>query len=29
MGELIGSPNQVEAVTAWFEKRSAQFSDAD
>jgi enoyl-CoA hydratase/carnithine racemase len=29
MGALIGSPNQVEAVTAWFEKRTAKFSDPD
>ncbi len=27
MGELIGSPNQVEAVTAFFEKRDAVFTD--
>lgn len=27
MGELIGSPNQVEAVTAWFEKRPPVFGD--
>jgi enoyl-CoA hydratase/carnithine racemase len=25
MGELIGSPDQVEAVTAWFEKRAPVF----
>ena len=29
MASLIGSPNQVEAVTAWFEKRAAKYSDAD
>lgn len=27
MAELIGSPNQVEAVTAYFEKRPAVFAD--
>jgi enoyl-CoA hydratase/carnithine racemase len=27
MGALIGSPNQVEAVTAYFEKRSPVFAD--
>lgn len=27
MGDLIGSPNQVEAVTAWFEKRQPVFDD--
>jgi len=27
MGELIGSPNQVEAVKAFFEKREAVFTD--
>jgi enoyl-CoA hydratase/carnithine racemase len=27
MGALIGSPNQVEAVTAYFEKRGAEFAD--
>jgi enoyl-CoA hydratase/carnithine racemase len=27
MGALIGSPNQVEAVTAYFEKRAAEFAD--
>ena len=27
MGDLIGSPNQVEAVTAWFEKRPPVFDD--
>ena len=27
MGALIGSPNQVEAVTAWFEKRDPDFAD--
>ncbi|CAN5134071.1 crotonase/enoyl-CoA hydratase family protein [soil metagenome] len=27
MGELIGSPNQVEAVAAYFEKRPAVFAD--
>ena len=27
IGTLIGSPNQVEAVTAYFEKRDAVFSD--
>jgi enoyl-CoA hydratase/carnithine racemase len=27
MGSLIGSPNNVEAVTAWFEKRDAVFPD--
>jgi enoyl-CoA hydratase/carnithine racemase len=27
MASLIGSPNQVEAVSAWFEKRPARFSD--
>ena len=25
MGGLIGSPNQIEAATAWFEKRPARF----
>lgn len=29
MGALIGSPNQVEAVTAWFEKRQPVFGDPD
>jgi enoyl-CoA hydratase/carnithine racemase len=29
IGGLIGSPNQVEAVTAWFEKRTAKFSDPE
>ena len=27
IGELIGSPDQVEAVTAYFEKREPQFAD--
>ena len=27
MGSLVGSPNQVEAVTAYFEKRPAVFAD--
>ena len=27
MGELIGSPNQIEAVTAYFEKRTPVFTD--
>jgi enoyl-CoA hydratase/carnithine racemase len=27
MASLIGSPNQVEAVRAWFDKRPARFSD--
>ena len=27
MGSLIGSPNQVEAVTAFFEKRPPVFAD--
>jgi len=27
MGALIGSPNQVEAVTAYFEKRAPKFAD--
>jgi enoyl-CoA hydratase/carnithine racemase len=26
IGALIGSPNQVESVTAWFEKRPAQYA---
>jgi enoyl-CoA hydratase/carnithine racemase len=29
IASLIGSPNQVEAVTAWFEKRAAKYSDPD
>lgn len=29
MGELIGSPNQVEAVKAWFEKREPVFRDPE
>jgi enoyl-CoA hydratase/carnithine racemase len=29
MGALIGSPNQVEAVSAFFEKRQAVFADPD
>ena len=29
MGALIGSPNQVEAVKAWFEKREPAFIDPD
>ena len=29
IASLIGSPNQVEAVTAWFDKRPAKFSDPD
>jgi enoyl-CoA hydratase/carnithine racemase len=29
MAALIGSPNQVEAVKAWFEKREPVFADAD
>ena len=28
IGSLIGSPNQVEAVTAFFEKRDAKFEEA-
>ena len=27
IGALIGSPNQVEAVTAWFEKRPARYAN--
>jgi hypothetical protein len=27
IGSLIGSPNQVEAVTAYFEKRDPSFAD--
>lgn len=27
IGRLMGSPNQVEAVTAWFEKRPANYTD--
>jgi enoyl-CoA hydratase/carnithine racemase len=27
IGSLIGSPNQVEAVTAWFEKREPRYAD--
>jgi len=27
IGSLIGSPNQVEAVTAFFEKRAPVFKD--
>jgi hypothetical protein len=27
IGALIGSPNQIEAVTAYFEKRAAVFTD--
>ncbi len=27
MGELIGSPNQIEAVTAYFDKREPRFTD--
>jgi hypothetical protein len=27
MGSLIGSPNQAEAVTAYFEKRPPVFAD--
>ena len=29
MGDLIGSPNQVEAVKAWFEKREPVFIDPE
>ncbi|HVX17959.1 MAG TPA: crotonase/enoyl-CoA hydratase family protein [Acidimicrobiales bacterium] len=29
MGQLIGSPNQVEAVTAYFEQREPQFADPE
>ena len=29
MASLIGSPNNVEAVTAYFEKRDASFADRD
>lgn len=29
MGALIGSPNQVEAVNAWFQKRRPEFTDPD
>jgi enoyl-CoA hydratase/carnithine racemase len=29
IGSLIGTPNQVEAVTAYFEKRDAAFADPD
>ena len=29
MGSLIGSPNNVEAVTAYFEKREPKFADRD
>lgn len=29
IGRLIGSPNQVEAVTAFFEKREPRFAEAD
>jgi enoyl-CoA hydratase/carnithine racemase len=29
IGSLIGSPNQVEAVTAWFAKREPVFADVD
>jgi len=29
MGSLIGSPNNVEAVTAYFEKRDPKFADRD
>jgi enoyl-CoA hydratase/carnithine racemase len=29
MGSLIGSPNNVEAVTAYFEKRDAKYADVD
>jgi hypothetical protein len=29
MGSLIGSPNNVEAVTAYFEKRDPTFADRD
>ena len=29
MGSLIGSPNNVEAVTAYFEKRDPKFEDVD
>jgi enoyl-CoA hydratase/carnithine racemase len=29
MGSLIGSPNNVEAVTAYFEKRDAKFADVE
>jgi len=29
IGSLIGSPNQVEAVTAYFEKREPSFADPD
>ena len=29
IGSLVGSPNQVEAVTAYFEKREPAFADPD
>jgi enoyl-CoA hydratase/carnithine racemase len=29
MASLIGSPNNVEAVTAYFEKRDPNFADRD
>jgi enoyl-CoA hydratase/carnithine racemase len=29
MGSLIGSPNNIEAVTAYFEKRDPKFADRD
>ena len=29
IGALIGSPNQVEAVKAFFDKREAEYSDAE
>jgi hypothetical protein len=29
MASLIGSPNNIEAVTAYFEKRDPKFSDRE
>jgi enoyl-CoA hydratase/carnithine racemase len=29
MGSLIGSPNNIEAVTAYFEKRDPKYADRD
>ena len=29
IGSLIGTPNQVEAVAAYFEKRAPSFADPD